>query len=66
MLSKREAAINKFNKENHRYIYSVKAVRGTFVDLAIYGVIGERGYLGYTLHEAVRMYNTEAKTNKRR
>ena len=61
MLSKREVAINKFNRANHRYIYSVKVVRGTFIDLAIYGVIGERGYLGYTLQEAIRMYNTEAK-----
>lgn len=53
------AAMKKFNRKKHRYIYNVeKTVNGY---TAIDGRIGLRMYLYYSLKEATTRYNKEAR-----
>ncbi len=47
-----------------RYIYSIRITfQGAY---AIYGVVRERQYFGYTKRTAIKLYNQEAKKAKRR
>ena len=52
-------AIQQANSTSHRYIYSV--LQGDGGGLVIRGVIGERLFLDYSLREAMKKYNAEAK-----
>ena len=52
-------AILKANSTPHRYIHSVLC--GSGGGLVIRGVIGERLFLDYSLREAMKKYNAEAK-----
>lgn len=52
-------AILKANSTPHRYIRSV--LQGNGGGLVIRGVIGERLFLDYSLREAMKKYNAEAK-----
>lgn len=55
-------ALEKFNRENHRYIYSVEKANNHYYTYVIHGCIGRRYFLYYSLREAIRKYNMEAKT----
>lgn len=60
-MTKREKAIERFNKEIHRYIWHVSICHNTQADLCIFGSWGERIYNGYSLQEAIRKYNSVAR-----
>ncbi len=51
--------IMKVNSTPHRYIHSV--LHGNGGGLVIRGVIGERLFLDYSIREAIKKYNAEAK-----
>ncbi len=52
-------AILKANSTPHRYIHNV--LQGNGGGLVIRGVIGERLFLDYSIREAMKKYNAEAK-----
>lgn len=58
-------SLERYNKQNHRYIYRIKWISGIDCGYAVSGCIGTRFYMMYTLKEVVRKYNTEAKSMKR-
>ena len=56
-------SLEKFNKQNHRYIYSVQWVSGVNCGYSVSGRIGTRFYIMYSLKEAIKMYNADARSN---
>ena len=51
-------SLEKFNKQNHKYIYSVRRCGGS--GYAFSGCIGTAFYMMYPLKEVIRQYNTAA------
>lgn len=54
-------SLEKFNKQNHRYIYSIRWCSGVDCGYTVSGCIGTKVYMMYTLREAIKLYNTEAR-----
>ena len=52
-------SLEKFNKENHRYIYYISWCNCGY---SVSGCIGKRFYMMYPLKEAIKKYNAEAKS----
>ena len=59
-------SLEKFNKQNHRYIYYISWCNGVNCGYEVSGCIGRRFYMMYTLEEVVKRYNAEAKSLGRR
>ena len=57
--------LERFNKQNHKYIYSIRWCSGVDCGYAVSGCIGTQFYMMYPLKEVIRKYNTEAKSMKR-
>ena len=53
-------SLERFNKQNHKYIYSIRWCSGVDCGYAVSGCIGTRFYMMYPLKEAIRKYNTAA------
>lgn len=51
-------SLERFNKQNHKYIYSVRRCGGS--GYAVSGCIGTAFYMMYPLKEVIRQYNTAA------
>ena len=51
-------SLERFNKQNHQYIYSVRRCSG--IGYAVSGCIGTVFYMMYPLKEAIKMYNAAA------
>lgn len=58
-------SLERFNKQNHKYIYSIRWCSGVDCGYSVRGRIGTRFYMMYPLKEVIRKYNTEAKSMKR-
>ena len=54
-------SLERFNKQNHRYIYNIRWCSGVDCGYAVSGCIGTMFYKMYPLKEVVRKYNAEAK-----
>ena len=59
-------SLEKFNRQNHRYIYYIGWCNGINCGYEVSGTIGRRFYMLYTLAEVVKRYNAEAKSLGRR
>ena len=59
-------SLERYNKQNNRYIYRIKWISGVNCGYSVSGCIGTQFYMMYTLKEVVRKYNTEAKSMKKR
>ena len=57
-------SLERFNKQNHRYIYSVHWCSGIDCGYAVNEYIGTRFYMMYTLREVVKLYNAEARSRR--
>ena len=53
-------SLERFNKQNHKYIYSVRRYSGIDCGYAISGCIGTVFYMMYPLREAIKRYNAAA------
>lgn len=51
-------SLERFNKQNHKYIYSVRRCGGC--GYAVSGCLGTAFYMMYPLREVVKMYNAAA------
>ena len=56
-------SLEKFNRQNHRYIYNVQWVSGVNCGYSVSGCIGTRFYMMYPLKEVIKMYNADARSN---
>ena len=54
-------SLERFNRQNHRYIYNIHWCSGINCGYEVSGSIGRRFYMMYQLKEVVKMYNSEAK-----
>ena len=54
-------SLERFNKQNHKYIYSVRWCSGVDCGYAVSGSIGTRFYMMYPLKEVIKKYNAEAR-----
>ena len=54
-------SLEKFNKQNHRYIYGIRWCSGVDCGYAVSGFIGTKYYMMYTLREVIKLYNAEAR-----
>lgn len=54
-------AISRYNSMPHRYIGRIEFAPSTQADFIIYGTIGARMFLLYTLKEAIEKYNEMAR-----
>ena len=55
------SAIEKFNKQKHRYIYCIEQSNNNYSTYIINGVIGKKSFLYYSLRDAIHIYNQKAK-----
>ena len=55
-------SLDKFNRENHRYIYYISWCNGVNCGYSVSGCIGTRFYMMYPLKEVIKKYNEEAKS----
>lgn len=58
-------SLERFNKQNHKYIYSIRRCSGidcgyTVSGYAVSGCIGTVFYMMYPLKEVIKMYNAAA------
>ncbi len=51
-------SLERFNKQNHKYIYSVRRCGGG--GYVVSGCIGTAFYMMYPLKEVIKMYNAAA------
>ena len=58
-------SLERFNKQHHRYIYSIQWRSGVNCGYVVSGCIGTKFYMMYTLKEVIKRYNAEAKSMKR-
>lgn len=58
-------SLERFNKQNHKYIYSIRWCSGVDCGYAVSGCIGTRFYMMYPLKAVIKLYNAEAKSMKR-
>ena len=63
MEKKKMISLEKFNKQKHRYIYSVQWVSSVNCGYSVSGCIGTRFYIMYPLKEVIKMYNADARSN---
>ena len=56
-------AIEKFNKQKHKYIYYIEQSNNNYCAYIIHGIIGNKSFLYHSLREAIRIYNQKAKLN---
>lgn len=54
-------SLERYNKQNHRYIYRIEWISGVNCGYAVSGCIGRMFYMMYPLKEVIRKYNKEAK-----
>ena len=57
-------SLEKFNKQNHRYIYGIRWCSGVDCGYAVSGCIGTKCYMMYTLREVIKLYNAEARKER--
>ena len=55
-------SLERFNKENHRYIHYISWHSGMNCGYRVSGCIGTRFYMMYNLSQVVKRYNAEAKS----
>ena len=53
-------SLERFNAQNHRYIYSVVWCNGVNCGYSVRGCIGTIFYMMYPLKKVIKMYNKEA------
>lgn len=53
-------SLERFNKQNHKYIYSIRRCSGIDCGYAVSGCIGTAFYMMYPLKEVIKMYNAAA------
>ena len=58
-------SLERFNKQHHKYIYSIRWCSGVDCGYAVNGCIGTKFYMMYPLKEVIKRYNAEAKSMKR-
>ena len=58
-------SLERFNKQDHKYIYSIRWCSGIDCGYAVSGCIGTRFYMMYPLKEVVRKYNADARSRKK-
>ena len=54
-------SLEKFNKQNQRYIYGIRWCSGVDCGYAVSGCIGTRLYMMYPLKAVIKLYNAEAR-----
>ena len=59
-------SLERYNKQNHRYIYRIKWISGINCGYSVSGCIGTKFYMMYPLKEVIKLYNAEAKNTVRR
>ena len=59
-------SLERFNRENHRYIHYISWCSGINCGYSVSGCIGTRFYMMYNLSQVVKRYNAEAKSLGRR
>ena len=52
-------SLERFNMENHRYIYYISWCNGVNCGYEVSGSIGRRFYMMYPLKKVIKMYNRE-------
>ena len=57
-------SLERFNKQNHRYIYGIHWCSGVDCGYAVSGCIGTKFYMMYPLKEVVRKYNADARSRE--
>ena len=57
-------SLERFNKQDHKYIYSIRWCSGIDCGYAVSGCIGTRFYMMYPLKEVVKLYNAEARSRR--
>ena len=55
-------SLERFNKQNHKYIYYISWCNGVNCGYSVRGCIGTRFYMMYPLSQVVKRYNAEAKS----
>ena len=59
-------SLEKFNRQNHRYINYISWCNGVNCGYRVSGCIGVKFYMMYPLRRVVKLYNEEAKSIARR
>ena len=59
-------SLEKFNRENHRYIHYISWCSGVNCGYRVSGCIGTKFYMMYPLKAVIKLYNSEAKSLGRR
>lgn len=57
-------SLERFNKQHHKYIYSIRWCSGVDCGYLVSGCIGTKFYMMYPLKEVIKRYNMEAKSSK--
>ena len=57
-------SLERFNNQQHKYIYNIHWRRGINCGYSVYGCIGRVFYMGYPLTKVIKLYNAEAKSAK--
>ena len=55
-------SLERFNKQNHKYIYGIRWYSGIDCGYVVSGCIGTKFYFMYSLKEVIKMYNEAAKS----
>lgn len=54
-------SLERFNKQNHKYIYSIRWCSGVYCyGYVVSGCLGKVVYMMYPLKEVIKMYNAAA------
>ena len=58
-------SLERFNKQDHKYIYSIRWCSGVDCGYAVSGCIGTRFYMMYPLKEVIKRYNADARSREK-